>query len=245
MRVKRRTHKLRRLLARVLTAALVAGPVALVALWLTFQHKPGWYRPVILDEAGIQRARSEAVRAADYVSDQMVEGRPFAAVLHDRSVNAWLAALPHSWPEARDVLPPQISDPAVRFDSGELRVGAHYAAEGWQAIISIGVKLGVSEDSGAVEIALNGAHGGSLPVPRVVLEGILDHLLQTLHARHDRSIEAAEPLVSALREVQSVDELYEGVRIRNRFVWFNGDRPFRIDSIIIDDGELRLQIEPL
>ena len=241
---------------------LVAGLVALIALWLTFQHKPGWYRPATLDEAGIQQARSQAVATADFVGDQMVRGEPFDVVLLDRSVGEWLAALPHVWPDARDSLPPEFSDLAVRFDEGKVQIGAHYAARQWQAIVSVDVLLRPSDDGSAIEIALSSAHSGSLPVPRAILKGLLDHLLQSPWAtrrvaRSSASLAVAYPRTkarhstagprhpAALQEVQSVDELFEGVRIRNRFVWFNGDRPFRIDSIRIDGGELRLRIDPL
>ena len=44
---------------------------------------------------------------------------------------------------------------------------------------------------------------------------------------------------------RSVDELFDVVTIRNRFVWPNGDRPCRINSITTDAGELRIGIEPL
>ena len=234
---------------------LVAGLVALIALWLTFQHKPGWYRPATLDEAGIQQARSRAIATADFVGDQMVRGEPFDVVLLDRSVNEWLAALPHVWPDARDSLPPELSDLAVRFDDGKVQIGAHYAARQWQAIVSVDMLLRPSDDGSAVEIALGGVHGGSLPVPRAILRSLLDHLLQSAWANRHLSCRSGSarrvPLMAgrarptALQEVQSVDELFEGVKIRNRFVWFNGDRPFRIDSIRIDGGELRLRIEPL
>ncbi len=142
----------------MLTVGLVAGLVALIALWLTFQHKPGWYRPATLDVAGIQQARSQAIATADFVGDQMVRGEPFDVVLLDRSVNEWLAALPHVWPDALDSLPPELSDLAVRFDEGEVRIGAHYAARKWQAIVSVDMLLRRSDDGRAVEIVLGGAH---------------------------------------------------------------------------------------
>jgi hypothetical protein len=51
--------------------------------------------------------------------------------------------------------------------------------------------------------------------------------------------------MSSIREVRSVEQLYRGIRIRNRFVWPNGKRLFRIDQITIDADELRLRIEPI
>lgn len=248
MPAKRLTQKIRRLLPPVLTVVFVAVPVTLSALWLAFHHKPGWYQPANLDEAGAQRARSQAVGVADFVSDRMVEGEEFDVLLHDRSINEWLAAWLRDWPDGRDALPPELSDPAIHFDAGRIRVAAYFATGGWRAIVSVALTLGLTVDGSAVEIRLSGAQGGSLPVPRVILEDVLDHLLQGARAGGDAGRDSPSTtglLASIMREVRSVDELFEGVRIRNRFVWFNGERPFRIESLTIDDGNLRLRVRPL
>lgn len=239
---------LRRLLPRVLTGALVAGPVALIALWLAFQHKPGWYRPTTLDEAGIQRARGTAVETADRVSDQMVEGQPFDVVLDERAVNEWLAVLPHIWPEARDVLPRELSDPAVSFDDGRVRVGAYYAAGAWRAIVSVVLALGVSKDGTVIEVELSGAQAGSLPVPRMILRRVWDRFQTGAPMSNVDFQMSIEPQLFDTRHSSldiSLEELFYGVRIRNRFIWFNGQRPFRIESFNINAGELRLRIRPL
>ena len=88
-------------------------------------------------------------------------GFGFELTFDDRSVNVWLAALPHMWPEVEEALPPQISNPAVGFEEGELRLGAHYTTDRWQAIVSLGLGVEVSRDRGTVNISLDGAYAGS------------------------------------------------------------------------------------
>ena len=73
----------------------------------------------------------------------------------------------------------------------------------------------------------------------------MERLLEQARSGRWKADGAGEPLIAALRRIQSVDDLFDGVAIGNRFVWFNGDRPFRIESVRIDDGQLRLRIEPL
>lgn len=245
VRMSRGSYTVRRRVERVLTASLVAGPVLLIILWLTFQHKPGWYRPTTLDDSDVQRARREAVTTADFVGDRMVEGRPFDVVLLEHSVNEWLAALPRVWPDTRDALPPEITSPAVAFHAGNLRIGAHYVAGAWQAIVSLRLTLRVSKDGTKLKVVLKSACGGSLRLPKTILRGLLERLLEQARSGRWKADGAGEPLIAALRRIQSVDDLFDGVAIGNRFIWFNGDRPFRIESIRIDDGRLRLRLEPL
>lgn len=225
--------------------SVVGSLCSLTVLWLTFQHKPGWYRPVVLDKQGSREAKADAITTADRVGDRMVEGLPFEVTLSDRSVNGWLAALPHAWPDAGRALPSELSNPAVRFDDHELRVGAHCALNGWQAIISLKLAIGLTDEGRNLTIALTGAYGGSLPVPRAVLERALEPLVSTLQTDCNVPDTSADPLSAALCGIQSVDNLYNGISIRNRFVWLNGDRPFRIESLTVGEGELRLRIEPL
>ena len=68
------------------------------------------------------------------------------------------------------------------------------------------------------------------------------------HARssgkhHDA--DATSPWDAAAKSVRSVDQLFAGVNTRNRFVWPNGKRPFRISSIRAIGGELRIRLQPL
>ena len=133
----------------------------------------------------------------------------------------------------------------MRFEDHSIRIGVLYAGGRWRAILSVSLSLGVSRDGLSLETALNEAHGGSLPVPRALLTRMLDPLLQEARAHRDGKSHAVAWLASVLREVESVEQAFTGVTIRNRFTWFNGRRPFRIDAIEIVPGALRLRIEPL
>ena len=224
---------------------LGVGLVALGTLWLVFQHKPSWYRPVTVNETLLQKARRESAATVDTISRQIVQGRPFEVVLADHMVNEWLAALPHQWPDARRAIPPEISDIALSFDAGKIRVGALCVHGGWRAIVSVGLTPGVSADGSKVSVALAEAHGGSMRVPRAVLEDILQRALEYTRSNPGGGNDNPTELGSILRDVLSVEELFEGVSIENNFVWPNGERPFRIDAITVRAGELHLRLEPL
>jgi hypothetical protein len=224
---------------------MITSIALLAALWLTFQHKPRWYQPVVLDARSSQAAKADAVTTADHVSDRMVEGRLFEITLTEDSVNGWLAALPHAWPDAQRALPPELSAPAVSFDPQELRIGALAAVDGWQTIVSVALAIQLTEDGREVSVALAGAGAGSLPFPRALLRRALEPLISDLHADHPGRHDGSDVLTGAMREIRSADDLFDGIRIPNRFVWLNGDRPFRIESITLGEGQVRLRIEPL
>jgi len=237
--------RFRRLTKRAALLGAILAPVTFIGLWLAFQHKPAWYQPVPLDDKGYQLARREAVATADAISDHLVQGTEFELVLTDRSVNEWLAALPSIWPEAKQALPKELHDPAVRFAEDRIRFAAHFEKDGWQAIVSVDLFVRVSKDGTSVTIALAGARGGSLPVPRAVIERLLRPLIE--HARgKDRNHEtdATSPWDAAVKSVRSVDQLFAGVNTRNRFIWPNGKRPFRIASIRASNGELHIRLQP-
>jgi hypothetical protein len=156
-----------------------------------------------------------------------VEQEPFEVLLHDWSMTDWLAVLPSVWPELTQSIPEGVTDVALKFDNGQVLIGAHCVRDGWRAIISVAVNARLTDDGGHLEIVLRGVYGGSLPLPETLVAGWL------------------EPALRDWRGGDSLDDPFAGVRIRNRFVWPNGDRPFRIASIKVDGGDLRIGIVPL
>ena len=171
----------------------------------------------------------------------MVRGKPFEFVLHSQIVNEWLAALHTLWPEATDVLPPEMTNLAVGFNDELIHIGCHYRGRWWQAIVSLSLAASLSQDGRSLDLALSPVRGGALPVPRSVMHKLLNALLQAA-AQPPGS---QQPAASRLQDVGSIDRIFDGITIENRFVWFNGRRPFRITAITIRDRELHLWIEPL
>jgi hypothetical protein len=217
---------------RVARAALFISPLMGVALWLSAQHKPSWYRPLKLDSESLQRVRREAVAQADDFGDRLVLGRPFEVTLTQREVNEWLTALPQIWPEANVAWPPEIHEPYVKFSPGTICLAAHVDRSVGQAILNIDLVPELSPDGRSVRVAASALRLGSLPIPRVLLERIASWVTPREAPENDAHRVA-------------LAELFSGLTTANRFVWPNGERPFRIRSARIMNAELRLGIEPL
>ncbi|MDO8631490.1 MAG: hypothetical protein Q7R41_13470 [Phycisphaerales bacterium] len=228
--------------------SLIAAPLGSLTLWLALEHRPGWYAPAVLDEQGVQAARRDATNAVDQFGDQLVRRQPFEVVLRDDALNAWLTAMPSIWPDAARAVPRELHDPALRFESGLLRIGALYEVSGWRAIVSGAAAAALAADGATIELRLVETCCGSVPMPPSLIARAANphlHAAAMSDGKQSSAPETPHGAISSIHEVRSVEQLYRGVRIRNRFVWPNGKRPFRIDQITIDAGELRLRIEPI
>jgi len=215
----------------------VVVPVLLVSGWFIVHQKPGWYRPPDLDDEGLQRARRESANAADDFGDRLVLGGEFEVTLQESALNEWLAALPHVWPDAQHAFPPDVSDPAVHFSPALAQVGAHLSRSGWETIVSADVRASLSSDGREVIVEVVAVRAGSLPLPHFMVEPWLARFT----ARMDKSGSSSRGGGAGAAAGRTSAQF----RFRNRFVWPNGERSFRIQSIRVTESALRLQIHPL
>jgi len=228
---------------RLILTPFVAVLVALTAAWIVFEHKPAWYRPAALVGDDLRLVTSRATGWADEVSDQMVQGQPFELVLVGREVNEFLAALPELFPDEFVNWPQALRLPAVGFGPDAIHVGLLCEMGGWRVIAALTLTAELIDEDRLVRIAATGVHGGSLPLPRSLLGRIFDPTFATL--ARSISLKSGNRAERILKELASVDDLFEGVSIRNRFVWPNGKRVFRLEAIRVEPDRLVLGIAPL
>ena len=228
---------------RYLRRLLLVLPLLLllvaVILYLTAQHIPTWYRPAPLNPEDYRRVRADATNFVDSVGDRLVMQEVFELELSDHALNEWLTALPELWPDVKEDWPRQLSAPALKFAPDAVHLGALYEDERWKGIVNASFTCAVSADKQELTFRLLAARAGSLPVPEVVL----NELLAPLRAELQES--GVNPAHRARIQLDSAEELYRGVTIPNHFVWPNGKRPFRFESIKIKDGSIHLRVVPL
>lgn len=212
---------------RVGRRTLIALPVVLVVGWLVVHHRPGWYRPPVLDEEGLGRAQRDAIAAADDFGDRLVIRRAFTVTLVEGRVNEWLAALPAAWPESKELLPPEIGEPAVHFAAGRLQVGVKLDRRELQSIVSFDLLPSVSADERTLIFRLDAIRSGAMPIPVSLMERWLKPIIA-----ENAAGDAPAP----------EDALFA---IPNRFVWPNGERAFRIKNLTVGDEQVLIDIEPL
>jgi|CXWL01.1.fsa_nt_gi hypothetical protein len=213
---------------RVVIASILVLAAGGVALMLALEYRPAWYAPVALTETELQQGRMEAMRVVDLVSDQLVDRKPFEIALSDNQLNTWLSGLAQIWPDAERRIPREIVEPFVTFESGSLRTAARLVSNGWRAIVSSDYGLQLSTDKKHLIVKLNSVRCGAVTLPRFVVASLCKPYLRT----------------EAMRG-HTLSQLYEGLPFENRFVWPNGRRPFRIEELNVEQGKIRLRIEPL
>jgi len=201
---------------------------------MIFQHKPNWYHPTAINDLTLARAQYSFTTFVDDTSHKMVKGKPFDIVLNQNQINDWLAAMPVLFPQARMELPDWLSESAVSISPDRLRIGLHYDKNGWRAILSGGLQLSVSQNGTSIVLVLREVHGGSIPIPKSMLENILSSFFNQL----------ANESSSRKTQAKSVDDLFTGLNIDNKFLWANGQRTYRIASISFHDGVIKLRIDP-
>ncbi len=246
MTIKTPTKRVLSLVRTVFFVALVLAVVAAGTLWLTLQYKPAWYRQAIVERMSPKRARAEAIQLADTIGDSLVARQPTEIKLSDRGVTGWLAVMPSLMPQGQYSLPHGVSALAVRFDeAGFIQVGASVDQKGFRVILSVSIRIELVKQGQYIRMALDQANGGALHLPKALLEKVLNQFLQSemvsrVSDKNDRSRS-----IDTFAKARTVDEWYEGVLIPNRFVWPNGDRPFKVDRLTFSDSMLTIQIQPM
>lgn len=228
---------------RILRLFLLLLPLLLilvvVILYLTAQHIPAWYRPVALSPEDYRRVRADATNFVDSVGDRLVTQEAFDIELSDRALGDWLTALPETWPDLQQDWPRELSVPALKFEQDAAHVGALYQGSRWRGIVNLSLTCGLSADSRELTVRLLEVRAGSLPLPEALLTKLLEPLI--LKLQEDRSDTGHR----ARGELDSLADLYAGVTVPNHFVWPNGKRRFRFESIAISEGNIHLRVVPL
>lgn len=239
--MKRR--KPRRWLRRAAAGVLVAGCVAAGGLWLGLRHVPAWYRPVRVPPEQLQRVRDDLADKFREVSDRIVVGEPFEVTLTDRMVSQWIAARGQIWPDSQGWVPPGLADPVVAFVPNEIILGTHVQRDRWEGIIGLHFRVGI--DGQAVVVRLVGVTWGAVPVPLGTLADPIAGVIQADRMDPEAMPDELARLVQKLRSLEVVEFLDEGVRLEEPLVWKNGDRPYRILDVRVEQGRVVVRIKPL
>lgn len=222
---------------------MAAACLAVGAVWLALRHVPAWYTPVHVPEEQLQRVRDDLAGKFREVSDRIVAGKPFDVTLTDRMVSEWIDARGQIWPDSQEWIPPWLADPVVAFLPHRIVLGAHLQRGDWEGII--GLHFQVDCDDRAVVVRLAEVTWGAVPIPLGRLANTTESLIHAERLDPDAMPDELARLLRKLRTVEVTEFLNEGVRLEGPLIWKNGDRPYRILAVRLEQGRAVLRIQPL
>lgn len=157
------TRRKRRLWMLGAAAAVVAilGWAGVRAL---LRHEPGFYRDALaipaetLDAAGIEFEKTLLA-----VHNDLRRGAGWEANWSQTQVNGWLASdLPEKFPR---LLPAEIQNPRVRFETGRASVAFRYQQDKWDLVVSAQLHARLTDVPNQMAVRVESLRAGALPVP--------------------------------------------------------------------------------
>ncbi len=217
--------------SRWVRRVLLATGVTAVAGWLLFQYIPQWYQPLELSYDQTRTVQRQLEQTFENVTQQMAEGASFSITCTRRQLNEMLAAQLDLWPGMSSGFASNGNTPVILIDPPGILIGIRCRNHGIATILNARLTPRIQSD--AVEVNVDHARAGSLPIPRSLLIQRFDWLL--------RGEDLSEPTENLQNDVNCTED---GFRIHNRFVWPNGKIVFHLTAIHLNAEELTLEIQP-
>lgn len=217
---RRRLSGLRK--AGLTLAVLAAGGIACGGF--AAACRPRWYVPAAVDMRRLEGDKDALARLVDEISAALNGGRAIDFELTDAQLNRWVAARREVWPGEDWLELGPLELPLVRFEEGAVRVAAVVRRGGWGCVVSCSARVSATHDE--LTARIESVAAGRLPIPRAAAAAGL--------------FRAA--FRSAARERMLSDG--ESLPLRNEFVWPNGKRRFRVQSMTFARGSVRVRLSP-
>ena len=168
-----------RKLARVSVGLLCSLALVAGGLGLSLKHQPAFYQSALADNVPPETRREQAkafVQSTLRLVDDIRYDDRWSDEFSEEAVNGWLAEeLPTKY---RDWLPPDVSQPRVKFEDGLLLLAFQARRGMWTGVVSSRIRPWVS---GANQLALEiqSARIGLIPVP---VDEIVGDLVKNLNS---------------------------------------------------------------
>ncbi len=226
-------------------AFVAAGGLGIAAAgaWLSFQRIPPWYRPLWLTRAQAETVREKAEQTFEMASGKMVAGEPFSVSLSEQQINDMLSAQQVIWPAALSSLGPGLTDPCVDVAPGSIKVGLRWRKGEIQTVLNN--RLVLRAEDGELTLKSAGARAGSLPIPAsTIWERFVGRptTRNTVHAAAQPAPGQADPLTGALHRLLVAGE---PLSLTGVFYWPNGDIPFTISDLKLQQDRITVSVLPL
>ena len=217
--------------------------IAAAGAWLSFQRIPPWYRPLWLTRAEAETVREEAEQTFELASGKMVAGEPFSISFSERRINDMLSAQQVIWPALLSSLGPGFAEPCVDVEPGHVKVGLRWRRGEIQTVLNN--RLVLQKADGELTLKSAGTRAGSLPIPAsTIWECFVDRPAMKSEAgvAGQPAPRRADTLTAALHRLVVAGE---PLSLAGVFYWPNGDIPFTISDLVLQQDRLTVSVLPL
>ncbi len=217
--------------------------IAAAGAWLSFQRIPPWYRPLWLTRAQAETVREEAERTFEMASSKMVAGEPFSVSFSEQQINDMLSAQNVIWPAALAFLGQQLTYPCVDIEPGHMKIGLRWRRGEIQTVLHD--RLELRKTDGTLTLTSAGARAGSLPLPAsMIWEHFVDRRAEgnTTHLAAQAAPSKPDTLSDALHRLVVAGE---SLSLAGVFYWPNGDIPFTISDLELQQDRITVSVLPL
>ncbi len=226
-------------------AFVAAGGLGIAAAgaWLSFQRIPPWYCPLWLTRAQAETVREEAEQTFEMASGKMVAGEPFSVSFSEQQINDMLSAQQVIWPAALSSLGRGLTDPFVDVAPGHIKVGLRWRRGEIQTVLNN--RLLLLKGDSELTLKSAGARAGSLPIPvSAIRERFVDQpgTGNTAHVAAQPAPRQADTLTGALHQLLVAGE---PLSLAGVFYWPNGDIPFTISDLVLQQDRITVSVLPL
>ncbi|MEK6642288.1 MAG: hypothetical protein AABZ08_00130 [Planctomycetota bacterium] len=226
------TMKTRLRWKHVTLATLGAMLIVLCSASYTLLRTPGWYDIPDIVPAARQDVRNNLLSAEQAFTENVRTSRqPFLYHVYQDDVNRWIAMRREIYPLIDELAPPELADPMVLFEPGEITLAGRYRKAGMDVVVSLDVNVKYEADS--IVLRAKSLRCGSMRVP-------IDFVALGLNRPIERKAGAVWPGSPAMH-----GDFLTGLRIDSRATWKNGNFGYRVLNVTVLNGRIDFKIEPL
>jgi hypothetical protein len=217
---------------RALLAGAIVSLLFVLVMLLLLLHGPSWYAPPTIAPGERQHVRNNLIAAEQAFTESLrADVGTFVYHIYQDDVNRWLAMRREIYPLLDELAPPELADPFVLFDSGQITLAGRYRSGALDAVVSVDIAVAMQGDR--LNLTVAAARLGLVRMPL----GIAHHLgLDKSVDRGPDDIWPGSPRIWG--------DLTGGLNVGSDAWWKNGGVAYRVLDVSVERGAINVTVEP-
>ncbi len=209
-----------------LILSIILAILLIMIGYMSLIYVPDWYQPQHVSQQQQQELTDEITAISREFNNKMQRPNTFEIAISEQQINKFLAGLDLIAPEIKELIPKNVSNPAVQLDNDEMKLGAIVEKDGKRLFASLNIKISAHDDYLTIDKLK--IRIGLWPVPQTVIERYIEKFAK-----------------KAGKYLNDINEILTSRRIPNHFKFPNSDYDFKIKSLKASNGVLYVTIQPI